>query len=61
MRTTSRVDVCLFLSKLVPQLVEAILLILGTSSPFCCTQYICRNRPDRIPISYNCHWNKINI
>jgi len=37
---------------------------LGTDPPFCCTQYICRSRPDRITISYSGHRNdrfKINI
>jgi len=31
---------------------------LGTDPSFCCTQYICRNRPDRITISYSCNRNE---
>jgi len=30
---------------------------LGTSPSFRCTQYICRNRPDRITILYSSHRN----
>jgi len=36
---------------------KAILIKLGTGPSFCCTQYICRNQPDRITISYSCHRN----
>jgi len=47
-------SVCLFLVKLVSQFWS---YIDETGPSINCTQYICRNRPDRITISYSCHKN----